>query len=439
MKNVHIMGGGTFSHVRPHLALAAPAFGSTARLIYDLIEGSRLTEDAQGEPEAYFKGLKPKLWLSRMARSRFRSEGDWVTNEDVVQDLDALLLDPDTKVIFFSVALCDFNGSILDTSVTLNTPTSSEYEATPSGKDQPRLMTAYGDRLMRLTPADKVLSRIRKERKDIFLVAFKTTAGATPQEQYELGLSLLKRNSCNLVLANDLHTRLNMVIVPELGRYYETTNRREAITGLVDMASKRSGLTFTRTKLMDGKLLPWREAPEALQKVVDYCVNQGAYKPFNNITVGHFGFMDKTPATLYSSRRKKNFNQVEDRDLVGVSFTPEGVIAYKEKPSAGATSQQLVLKRFFPKYDCIVHFHCPLKPGSSVALRSQHDFECGSLECGKNTVNGMHDYGDMAAVMLDKHGPNIVFHHDVDPADVVAFIEANFDLSKRTGDDVSSP
>jgi hypothetical protein len=37
MKMVHIMGGETFSHIRPHLALAAPAFGNTARAIYDLL------------------------------------------------------------------------------------------------------------------------------------------------------------------------------------------------------------------------------------------------------------------------------------------------------------------------------------------------------------------------------------------------------------------
>lgn len=33
-KNIHIFGGGTFSHVRSHLALAAPAFGTTARNIW---------------------------------------------------------------------------------------------------------------------------------------------------------------------------------------------------------------------------------------------------------------------------------------------------------------------------------------------------------------------------------------------------------------------
>jgi len=31
MRQVHVIGGGTFNHVRTHLALAAPAFGLVAR------------------------------------------------------------------------------------------------------------------------------------------------------------------------------------------------------------------------------------------------------------------------------------------------------------------------------------------------------------------------------------------------------------------------
>ena len=35
--------------------------------------------------------------------------------------------------------------------------------------------------------------------------------------------------------------------------------------------------------------------------------------------------------------------------------------------------------------------------------------------------------------MLDNHGPNIVFHHSIDPQEVIDFIDANFDLSNKTG------
>lgn len=35
--------------------------------------------------------------------------------------------------------------------------------------------------------------------------------------------------------------------------------------------------------------------------------------------------------------------------------------------------------------------------------------------------------------MLDNHGPNIVFNRNVDPQEVINFIERNFDLTKKTG------
>ena len=38
----------------------------------------------------------------------------------------------------------------------------------------------------------------------------------------------------------------------------------------------------------------------------------------------------------------------------------------------------------------------------------------------------------LAAVMLDKHGPNIVFSDKADPQMVIDFIMSNFDLSKQT-------
>lgn len=38
-----------------------------------------------------------------------------------------------------------------------------------------------------------------------------------------------------------------------------------------------------------------------------------------------------------------------------------------------------------------------------------------------------------------QHGPNIVFNKSIDPAEVTAFIEANFDLTGKTGGYVNTP
>ena len=401
-ETIHVIGGGTVYHVRPHLAISAVAYGTTAQKIAGLFVELPVPR-------------KVELHLTRMAMG---GEGNLETNDDIDRLITKLVDDSSTKMIVLSAALCDFTGSILNTS---------------SGKDQPRLKSSEGMMSMILTPAEKLIGKIRKKRKDIYLVGFKTTTGATEDEQYLAGLTLLKTASCNLVLANDVHTRKNMIVAPELARYAVTTDRDEALRTLVEMANSRSRLSFTRTTVVEGDLIPWDSdrVPDALRTVVDWCAQQGAYKAFRDVTVGHFAYREK-PETLLSSRRRRNYNRREDRDLVRViDMDCETMIAYGAKPSAGTPSQYAVLSRF-PEYDCIVHFHCPLKPDSKVTVRPQQLIECGSHECGEQTWKGISHFGNLGAVMLDQHGPNIVFSSKGDPKEVIEFIENNFDLSVRS-------
>jgi len=421
-----ILGGGTIAHVRPHLALSAPAYGKTAHTIRELL-ASR-TE------------LSREVILTRMAGGPKNVE----TNEDIARILKEAVSLSHTKIIFMSAALCDFTAEVLDR----NSSGRFFETSTRSGKDQPRLQTSEGQQRLRLDPADKIIKSIRKERKDIFLVGFKTTAGATPDEQYLAGLNLLKGSSCNLVLANDLHTRLNMVITPEQARYHETTDRMEALTGLVEMALLRSKGTFTRSTVVGNPLtrVDWDEdeVPASLRRVVNHCIDRGAYKPFRGSTVGHFAFK-VDDHTFITSKRKTDFNKLRDNGMVLVESTgPDNVVAHGAKPSVGGQSQRIIFKEH-PDVDCIVHFHCPLKPDAPLAIpvREQRPYECGSHECGKNTSDGLQAFdagpdeehgGTIKAVMLDKHGPNIVFNRNTDPERVIQFIEANFDLAGRTDD-----
>jgi len=64
---------------------------------------------------------------------------------------------------------------------------------------------------------------------------------------------------------------------------------------------------------------------------------------------------------------------------------------------------------------------------------SQREFECGSHQCGENTSRGLSKFGNLYAVYLENHGPNIVFSRDTDPQEVIDFIEANFDLTQKSG------
>lgn len=409
MGTIHIIGGGTVSHVRNHLALTAPAYGGTARQLGQL---------------AYSMGGRNhsvEVHLTKMANS---GKGTLETNEDVSKLVDQLIADKQTKIIFFNPALVDFKGSILSETDT----------ATNSGKYQDRLKTSEGEKRMLLSPSDKIVGKIRKQRKDIFLVAFKTTCGATEDDQFLTGLHLLKANSCNLVLANDTKTRTNMIITPEQARYCVTTDREVVLKELVGMALDRSEGTFTRSTVVDGEPVPWESdlIPSSLRAVVDHCVKAGAYKTFNKATVGHFA-VKVNAEQFITSKRKVDFNHLKDVGMVLCKAQGENtVLAYGARPSVGGQSQRIIFKDH-PNTDCIVHFHCPPKLEASVSIRSQKMFECGSHECGKNTSAGLReDVPGIKCVYLDNHGPNIVFNRNIDPQKVIEFIDKNFDLKQAT-------
>jgi hypothetical protein len=208
----------------------------------------------------------------------------------------------------------------------------------------------------------------------------------------------------------------------------------ECLTNLVDMTLLRSHLTFTRSTIVAGEPVKWDSdlIPDSLRTVVNYCISESAYKPFRGSTVGHFAAkLDDT--TFLTSIRKSNFNDIEKNGLVKIKTDgPDSVIAYGARPSVGGQSQRIVFTDH-PEYNCIVHFHCPIKPESLVPIVSQREYECGSHQCGNNTSKGLTKFGNLSAVYLDNHGPNIVFNSTIDPKEVIDFIQQNFDLTSKTG------
>lgn len=416
-KRIHVIGGGTISHVRNHLALCAPAYGKTANFIASKTVNSLIKKYGNG----WFDKFETILHLTKMADG---GKGKLETNDDIEALIDRLIADSSTKIIFFNPALVDYDGVIEEFS--------EDKQNIASGKYAERLKTSEGVQTIHLSPAKKIIAKIRKERKDIFLVGFKTTCGATEDEQFIAGLSLMKKSSCNLVLANDTKTRKNMIITPEQARYCVTTDRETVLEELIDMTLQRSEGNFTRSEVVEGSGVPWTDSlvPASLRTVVDHCIAKGAYKPFNGSTVGHFAVKIGENKFL-TSLRKSNFNNLQELALVhAVGNT--NVVSQGGKPSVGGQSQRIIFAEH-PETDCIVHFHCPPKAGKELSVRSQRNFECGSMECGQNTSDGLReDLPGIKCVYLDNHGPNIVFNREMDPQKVIQFIDENFDLESST-------
>ncbi len=417
IKSVHIFGGGTVAHVTNHFAICAPAYGQTACTL------GRLAKER-------FDTCNIQYQLTRMAG------GDLETNADVARRVEDLKGDPNTKVIFFNVAMCDWEPVHL-----------SIYDKLPNGAGQ-RTYIKGDKRTQRLetkgvtaldlqcAPADKVIGSIRQGRKDIFLIGFKATCGATPQEMFTKGLRLCKEASVNLVVVNDTKTGYGFIVTPEEAAYSETYDRQALLREVVDMAWYRSQLTFVQSTVVDGKPVPW-DSPEvapSLRTVVDYLIKGRAYKPFDGKTVGHFA-QALSSTEFLTSIRKTDFNKLHEIGLVRIKTDqPDTVLAYGAKPSVGGQSQRIVFKDH-PGFNCIAHAHIPLRPDhpDNIPVVSQRNRECGSIQCGESTSEGLKQFGNLKAVYLDQHGPNIVFPSSIDPEEVIQFIERNFDTSKKTG------
>lgn len=420
IKNVHVFGGGTVAHIANHFAVCAPAFGTTAKTLFHIMDYDKR-----------YDNMRVVLELTKMAG------GNLETNQDVAKRIEELKADPRTKIIFFNCALVDYEPSFYRTYIHADHFIVDKTNDFNVGKYESRFDTKRNPHIdVGLHVADKIISTIRNGRKDIFLVGFKTTCGATKQEMYEKGLRLCKESSVNLVLVNDTKTRWNMIVTPEEAAYHESDDREFVLRNLVDMAWSRSHLTFTQSTVIAGDPVPWTDTriPHSLRTVVNHCIAGNAYKPFNGATVGHFA-CKLSDTEFLTSIRKSNFNDLDKNGMVYVKTDgPDTVLAYGAKPSVGGQSQRIVFNDHVGM-DCIVHFHSPFKDNhaDNVPVVSQREVECGSMQCGKNTSDNLKQFGNLKAVMLDQHGPNIVFNKNIDPQEVIDFIDVNFDLTKKTG------
>jgi hypothetical protein len=427
IKNIHIFGGGTVAHITSHFAISAPAYGTTAKQLQSIIVNDKR-----------FENFDVNMEFTKMAG------GALETNEDIAHRIETLKSDTNTKIIFFNCALVDWDPKFLssayplfDAQTVIKCGQNSYMDEHDFGKHTHRIESKGITKLhLSLTPTSKLIPSIRQGRKDIFLIGFKTTCGATKREMYLKGLRLCKEGSVNLVLVNDVKTRWNMIVTPEEAAYHETDDRHEVLKNLVEMTYYRSHLTFTQSTVIDGNPVTWDDPriPHSLRTIVEHCIDNKAYKKFNGSTVGHFA-IKLSDTEFLTSIRKSDFNKIKETGMVYVKTDgPDTVLAYGAKPSVGGQSQRIVFREH-EGMDCIVHFHCPLRKDAPlpIPVRSQREVECGSHQCGKNTSDGLAQFGNLKAVYLDQHGPNIVFNKNINPQEIIDFIEQNFNLSQKTG------
>jgi hypothetical protein len=178
MSKVIVFGGGTFNHISCHLALAAPAFGETAKRLHAMFEDNGT--------------LESQLVLTKMADPT----SDLITNADITEFVEVLLEDVEVKAIVMNAAICDFE---------MDNPS-----------DQARLSSSQDYQVTLKGIQGKILTLIKKRRPDIIVAGFKTTHGASKVEQVAKAFTSMAQSGLDIVLANDLDSRSNILVNKEL-------------------------------------------------------------------------------------------------------------------------------------------------------------------------------------------------------------------------------
>lgn len=190
---VVVFGGGTFNHIATHLSLAAPAFGETAKKLHQMFVDDGV--------------LESHLVLTKMADSNSRL----ITNDDVAACVAEMLKDPLVKVVVMNAAICDFE---VDNPGEARLSSSRDYPVTLKGIQ------------------GKILSTIRQTRPDIVVAGFKTTHGASKVEQLAKAAASMAASQLDIVLANDVHTRSNILLTKDL-RVFDGEARQYTLQRLV--------------------------------------------------------------------------------------------------------------------------------------------------------------------------------------------------------------
>jgi len=192
-KKIICISGGTVTHIRPHLSLCAPAYGSVASKFHEEFLQHNLKKPL---------GFEYITTLTKMADS----ESDIETNEDMTNYIDTLLLDMSVKCIIMSAAICDYEALCISDGENQT----SDYDI---GKQYARIKTKDSNTLsLDICPTTKIVKRIKQLRPDIILVSFKATSNDTYLNLVKACVANLNDNNSDFVFGNDIKNKYNIVL-----------------------------------------------------------------------------------------------------------------------------------------------------------------------------------------------------------------------------------
>lgn len=313
-------------------------------------------------------------WSERVENIKIRD------TQDLLDTVSHILISRKVDIFIHSMAVADYTTEyVLDLNKMKNLIVGKQVDDFDSIVEQCKIdnsnkMSSYMESpaiVLKKTP--KVIEQIKKLSPYTFLVGFKLLDNVSDEELFDVGFNLLRKNRCNLVLANDIHkirqgNHRGMLIYPE--KTYDIVEGKDNIANyIVKKSIERYGVKHPKSIQVSSdngisdeifesfyKMGKWLDRNDFLPKVINHD------RPDKIGTYGNLSmrYGDK----FYITCRNVNKSDLKKSDLSrinSVNLVDEGSIysnvRYKSelKPSIDTTIHSEIYR--YSPFTHIVHIH----------------------------------------------------------------------------------
>lgn len=266
----------------------------------------------------------------------------------------------------------------------------------------------------------KIISLIKKLSPYTFLVGFKLLDNVSEDELFEVGFNLLRKNRCNLVLANDISSirsgnHTGMIIYPEKNKQIVYGKKAIAST-LINEIHNRAFVKHPKSIHISDKFHIDSTEFEFIKNVGEFLFNKGVLPEVVNHNrpdkIGTYGNMSfkKDDTSFYITGRNVHKGKLSKDNLCFIENVSEvkNDSIYSEvnyhgtiKPSIDTAIHSKIYAE--TKYTHIIHIHTNKLFLGDIPL-TDYNYPCGSMEERDAIIKFILENKDRNVIQLYKHG-----------------------------------
>ena len=335
-------------------------------------------------------------------------EHTWVETSsvmDVKDKLEKILTTQKVDIVIHSMAVADYYVDGMEF------PDGRFYSA--SELKDGKMSSDEEEMKVVLKKAPKLISLIKQWQPFVYLVGFKLLTDVTEERLFQVGFDLLRKNRCNLVVANDLKkiregNHEGMFIFPEK-KFGKAVGKEQIAKDLSYLIAKRAYCKHSQSIALSDESNIRMTLLEEMKSVGDSLYQKGLLPDVEGGTYGNLSVRDEDEFFITGRNvHKGNLNEsIVCRIESCEEVDEESVYAYvryhgKVKPSIDSAIHAKIYDKF-PHVKAILHVHTDDLFNRPL---SSYNYPCGTMEERDSIVELMTD--ETSIIQMKKHGVIIV-------------------------------